>query len=96
MGRTGVYGGLPPHADPEDKRHQQAKWLYERIFRSIRSAHEVYIFGPGQAKKELLKLLKEHKDFNGSIRAVVSAQRMREAQLAAHVREVFELPRMAG
>ena len=91
-GRVGVYGGLPPHADPEEKRHQLAKQLFEKICRAMRTAEDVYVFGPGQAKKELLKALSDHKEFNGRVRAPESAQKMSEQQMVARVREVFELP----
>lgn len=91
-GRVGVYGGLPPHADPDDKRHLQARQLYEKVCRAIRTAEDVYIFGPGQAKKELLKALRDHKEFTGRVREPESAQKMSESQMVARVREVFELP----
>ncbi len=91
-----VYGGMAPHAHVEQKRQQQSKKFYDTLFRAIRKAPEVYIFGPGQAKKELQKRLKEHKDFNGRIRAVESAKKMSEAQMAAKVRGFFGLPRTAA
>ena len=91
-GRTGVYGGLPPHADPEEKRNLLARQLYEKVCRAMRAAEEVYVFGPGQAKKELLKALRDHKEFTGRVRDPESAQRMSESQMIARVREVFELP----
>ena len=91
-GRTGVYGGLPPHSDPDEKRQRLARQLYEKVCRAARTAEDVYVFGPGQAKKELLKALKEHKEFTGRVRDPESAQRMSEPQMVAHVREVFGLP----
>ncbi|NLW51154.1 MAG: hypothetical protein GXY85_09995 [Candidatus Brocadiaceae bacterium] len=91
-GRRGAYGGLPPHADPEEKRQIHAHRLYERICRAARTAESIYVFGPGQAKKQLLKTLREHKDFTGRVRALDSAQKMSEAQMTARVREAFDLP----
>ena len=92
-GRTGVYGGVAPHANVEDKRRRQARQFYEKIFRAVRRAENVYIFGPGQAKRELLKRLQRHKDFDGRIQAVESAEKMTQAQMAARVRKFFGLPR---
>jgi hypothetical protein len=91
-GRMGVYGGLPPHANPDEKLHQLARQLYEKLCRAVRTAEDVYIFGPGQAKKELLKALRDQKGFGGRVRELESAQKMPESQIVARVREVFELP----
>jgi hypothetical protein len=93
---AGVYGGLAPHADPTQKRHRQHRKFYDRIYRAARQADHVYIFGPGQAKQELSKFLEEHKDFNGRIRAVESAERMTEPQMVARVREFFDIERTAA
>ncbi|MHC4479932.1 MAG: hypothetical protein ACYS8K_03110 [Planctomycetota bacterium] len=95
-GRQGVYGGLAPHAELHEKQRRAAVQFYEKIFRAIRKAENVYIFGPGQARKELHKRLREHKDFNGHIRAVESAEKMSEPQMAARVRSFFDLPHPAG
>jgi hypothetical protein len=84
-----VYGGLAPHADPTQKRHRQQRRFYDRIYRAARQADAVYIFGPGQAKQELNKFLSGHKDFNGRVRAVESAERMTEPQMVARVRQFF-------
>jgi hypothetical protein len=93
---SGVYGGLAPHADPTQKRHRQYRKFYDRIYRAARQADAVYIFGPGQAKQELEKFLAGHKDFNGRIRAVESAERMSEPQMVARVRQFFHIERTAA
>jgi hypothetical protein len=92
-GAGGSFGGVPPHADLGAKQRREARRFHERLVPAIRHADVVYIFGPGQAKKELHRQLAEHKDFAGSIHGVESAERMSEAQLVAHVRAVFGLPR---
>ncbi len=94
-GGTGVYGGLPPHADMGEKRRREAERLYRRIFSAARGATRLYIFGPGQAKKELAKRLREHKDFGGEIGAVASAGKMTQAQMVARVKDFFGLLRSA-
>lgn len=94
-GRTGVYGGVAPHASVREKQQREARRFYETIFRAIRGAQKVYIFGPGQAKRELRKRLGQHKGFTGEIVAVESAQKMTEATMTAEVRQFFGFPRSA-
>jgi hypothetical protein len=94
-GGAGVYGAVPHHARPEDKQRRLSDRLYERIFKVVREAEDVYIFGPGQAKKELKKALQEHKDFPGQIVGIEAADKMSEPQMAAQVRKFFGLPKAA-
>jgi len=93
---TGVHGGVPPHADIEDKRRQQKKRFYESLFREIQKAERVYLFGPGLAKRELAKALEAHKDFHGTVAGVDSAEKMTRPQMVAEVRDFFGLPRTAA
>ena len=95
-GRMGVYGGLAPHASPEDKRRRQAERLYERIVKAARVADRVYIFGPGLAKKELEKKMKRHKAFADRVAGLEGADKMSSAQMTARVKEFFGLPRSAA
>jgi len=92
----GAFGGVAPHATLAEKQKREARRFYERVFKAIRNAENVYIFGPGQARKELLRRLQEHKDFNGRVRGVEGAERMSEAQMAARVRRFFGLPDVPG
>ncbi|MHC5033899.1 MAG: hypothetical protein ACYTFZ_02535 [Planctomycetota bacterium] len=94
-GAAGVYGGLAPHVHLEEKRQREAKRFYDRICKAIRNAEEVFIFGPGQAKRELRRRLEEHKAFDGRVRAVKGAEKMTERQMTARVREFFGLPHPA-
>jgi len=90
---TGVYGALAPHAKPEDKRRQRAERLYDRIMRTMARAQKVYVFGPGLARKELQKRIAGDKNLADKLVGVASAEKMSEAQMVAHVKEFFELPR---
>jgi hypothetical protein len=95
-GPTGVYGALAPHATMDEKKHEHAKHLYDRLIKTMLSANRVYILGPGQARKELQKRLSQHKDFTGRIVAVDGAEKMTEAQMVAQVRKAFQLPRVTA
>lgn len=95
-GRTGVHGGIPPHADIGDKRRQQTRRFYEDLFRDVQRAQNVYLFGPGQAKRELAKALEGHKDFTGTLAGVESAEKMTTPQMVAQVKAFFGLPKVAA
>ena len=92
-GRTGVYGGVAPHAAAEDKRREKSKRLYEKIIKAMSGARRIYIFGPGQARKELHKRLRQPKDITGEVAGVAGAEKMSEAQMIARVKAFFDLPR---
>jgi hypothetical protein len=94
-GRAGAYGAVAPHVHLEEKQRREAKRFYDKLFRAVRRAERIYIFGPGKAREELAKRLQEHKDFAGHIRAVESGEKMTHAQMAARVRDFFGVPRPA-
>ncbi|MBS3763755.1 MAG: hypothetical protein KGZ25_10685, partial [Planctomycetes bacterium] len=48
-----VHGGGVAHAHLDDRRREQLKHFYKELDKNLRPAEEIYIFGPGQAKKEL-------------------------------------------
>jgi len=95
-GGTGVHGGIPPHADIEDKRRRQKKGFYADLLKDVQKAERVYLFGPGQAKRELAKVLEERKGSTSTVAGVATAERMTMAQMAAQVRDFFGLPRTAA
>ena len=61
---------------------------YDRVVAVIRGADTIQIFGPGEAKGELKKLL-EHEGLKGHILAVETRDKMTDRQIAAKVRERF-------
>jgi len=61
---------------------------YDRVVAVIRGADTIQIFGPGEAKGELKKLL-EHEGLKGHILAVETMDKMTDRQIAAKVRERF-------
>jgi len=61
---------------------------YDRVVAVIRDADTIQIFGPGEAKGELKKLL-EHEGLKGNILAVETMDKMTDRQIAAKVRERF-------
>ena len=87
-------GGGVSHASLEHRRKEQLKHYYKKLDRVLNDAEDIYLFGPGQAKKECASKLKEDKNMRARIRGVENAdKKMTEGQMAAKVRDVFDLPR---
>ena len=72
-----------------DRFVKQLHAYYEKIIGAIHEAENIYIFGPGEAKRELEKTLRQHKDLRGRWVRVAAADRMTGNQIAARVREFF-------
>lgn len=62
---------------------------YQEVVAFVRHAREMLVFGPGEAKGELVRELQQvlPKDF---VVAVETADRMTDRQIAAHVRDHFK------
>ncbi len=87
-------GGGVAHASLEHRRHEQLKRYYKKLGRALRAARRIYLFGPGQAKKELASVLEKDKSLRAEIFDVESAdKKMTRPQMAARVREKFGLPK---
>jgi len=62
---------------------------YREIIQAIREADSILIFGPGEAKGELKKAIKESRELGRRIVGVESADKMTQRQIAAKVRDYF-------
>jgi hypothetical protein len=62
---------------------------YDGVINWIRDVETIQIFGPGEAKGELEKRLKE-KGFKGQILAVETMDKMTDHQISAKVRDHFQ------
>lgn len=63
--------------------------FYDQVASVIHDADTIQIFGPGEAKGELVKRL-EHEGLKGSILAVETSDKLTDHQIVAKVRERFE------
>jgi len=61
---------------------------YDEVIAAIRDADSIQIFGPGEAKGELVKRL-EHAGLKAHIQAVETTDKLTDRQIAAKVREQF-------
>jgi hypothetical protein len=62
---------------------------YDAVIGWIRDVETIQIFGPGEAKGELEKRLKD-KGFRGRIIAIETVDKMTDPQISAKVREHFQ------
>ncbi len=87
------HSGSVPHASVEQRREEQLKHFYKKLNKKLHLAEQIYLFGPGPAKKELANHLKKDKSLNAELTGIKGAdKKMTRPQMAAHVREVFGLP----
>ncbi len=61
---------------------------YNEIISSIRNAEAILIFGPGEAKGELINRIKKHK-INGQVVGIETADKMTDPQIVAKVKQYF-------
>lgn len=89
-----AHAGGVEHAKLDNRRTEQLKHFYKKLSKILRDAEHIYLFGPGQAKKELANLLKDDSHVKGQIGEVKNAdKKLTKNQKAAEVRDFFDLPR---
>ena len=76
----------------EHRRMQQLHRFYEKVKEAICRADAIFIFGPGEAKWEFRKELKEHKALFSRIVGIEPAEKMTDKQVVAKVRAFFGGP----
>lgn len=82
----------PQGSTAEDMRDRQFKNhlgdFYDGVISLISAAESIWVFGPGEAKVELSKRLKDA-GLGGRIAAVETVDKMTDRQIAAKVRDRF-------
>jgi hypothetical protein len=69
--------------------------FYNEVLASIRDAESILLFGPGEAKGELKKLI-EHNNLGGRVVVMETADKMTNRQIAAKVSHYFSRQNMKG
>lgn len=72
----------------ERKKHQIDAYLKD-VLSKVDDADEIYVFGPGEVKKILGKMIHEDKQLASHLSAVETADSMTSHQVVAKVREYF-------
>jgi hypothetical protein len=82
-------GGEGGAEDSRDKRFEgHLHQYYDRVVASVREARSILILGPGEAKHELEKRLRDA-GLGGTIVGIETADKMTDAQVAASARRRF-------
>jgi hypothetical protein len=83
-------GSASMDGSTEDVRDRQfgnhLKSYYDQVVNAVRDAGTIQVFGPGEAKGELVKRL-EHAGLKERILVVETVDKMTDRQIAARVRE---------
>jgi len=100
IGRYRLYGGSRGHTPfgAQDvscerkiieRRKKQLQQYYEMIITFIQDARQIYIFGPGEAKKELKNKMNQSKELYNKIVGIETVDKMTKRQIATKVRQFF-------
>ena len=74
----------------EERRRHQLKRYFREIINTVEHTDKILILGPGEAKRELEKEMKNFKDLSSKVVAIETADKMTENQFFARVREYFK------
>ena len=72
-----------------DRYNNQLSKYYEKVIDQIKNADSIFIMGPGEAKLELEKALRKHKDLARKLFQVETADKMTKNQMVAKAKEFF-------
>ncbi|MBN2569480.1 MAG: hypothetical protein JXB42_08645 [Deltaproteobacteria bacterium] len=73
----------------EARRTHQLRNYYDEVISLLHDAHSIYIFGPGEAKKELETEMKKSKALASKVVETTPADKMTENQIVAEVKKHF-------
>lgn len=88
----GTFEPLNVPADDTRDRKETAELgkFYDDVISHLRRAHSIFIFGPGEAKKQLKNRIEEIHSVTGKVE-VETADSMTDPQVVAKVRRHFQL-----
>jgi hypothetical protein len=94
---TASFESQQMRADDKQQRGftKHLKVFYEEVLSCIRDAESVLIFGPGEAKGELKKLM-EQNNLQERVAVLESADKMTDRQIAAKARDYFSNEKILG
>ncbi|MEI7851410.1 MAG: hypothetical protein WCH86_06215 [Kiritimatiellales bacterium] len=93
-GGTSVAQSIVKEQTADERRKHGLHAFYQKVIKKVAGkTDEVYIFGPGEAKHELIKEVEKIKGPQITISAVETCDRLTLPQITAKVRSFFEVPR---
>lgn len=88
-GSTSVAQSISDEHRADRRRARQFHNFYRMIIREVGKADEVFVFGPGEAKSELVKEIESIKGPHVKVAAVETADKLTENEIVAKVRTFF-------
>ncbi|MFN7014980.1 MAG: hypothetical protein ACK4ON_12000, partial [Bacteroidia bacterium] len=73
----------------ENRYQEQVKKFIKTVYEEIKNANAIYIIGPAEAKKELVKYYTENNKSDNNIVGVEPCDKLTENQLKAKFKEFF-------
>ncbi|MBM9518956.1 hypothetical protein JWG39_03895 [Desulforhopalus vacuolatus] len=86
---TNVAQSVSKEQTADERRKHQFRNFYQEVIEQVRNASLLYIFGPGEAKGELVKEIEKIKGQPERIAAVEVCDSLTENQLVAQVKSFF-------
>ncbi len=77
----------------KEKVHNQMHAFCKEVVKHLADADEIAVFGPGTAKNEFKNELEKHKAIFEKLVSVETSDKLTEAEIKAHVKKIFMLPR---
>ena len=71
------------------RRANQIKVWMREVISAVADADRIYILGPGEAKRELLREMEKRREVNDKVVGMDSATSMTDNQIAAKVRDYY-------
>ena len=84
-------GGMDYSSDTKQTRRRtnQLKSWYKEVMGAVSDADRIYIFGPGEAKRELLRAMEKQRALAEKVVGMDSIGTLTENQMAAQVRKFY-------
>ncbi len=88
-GGSSVAQSVSNERTADERRKRQFHNFYQMVIEEIGKADKVFIFGPGEAKSELVKEIEAIKGVHVQIVAVEASDKLTENQVVAKVKSFF-------
>jgi hypothetical protein len=88
-GGTSVAQSVSREQKADERRKHQLHSFYQMVIKKIGKVDNIFIFGPGEAKLELVREIEKIKGQKDKIAAVEASDRLTENQVVAKVKSFF-------
>jgi len=74
----------------DSRYHKYLNIYFQQIINLLKEAKRIFIFGPGEAKIELKKMIEKNKLLSNKISDIEATDKLTEPQIVAKVKKYFE------